>query len=308
MKTPVALLIFNRPDKTEKVLEVIRQIKPRKLLVVADGPRQDHPSDAERCKATRAVIDTVDWYCEVLKNYSDTNLGCGLRPATGISWVFEQVEEAIILEDDCLPHPTFFRYCDELLALYRDEEKIMHIAGTNILPDHNKQYSYLYSRLVPIWGWATWRRAWKYFNFEMQDWPDYKLSSDFDYFGKQKENVYKVFEDHYSNQISDSWDARWAFSCTVNHGISIIPKTNLIQNIGFGNQSTHTAQEPSWMRKLSCEEMKFPLKHPDSLQPNQSFDQKYLELMNSKEKLAIRLQRLIERKMKSFTGSVHEKS
>ena len=114
MKTPVALLIFKRPETTAKVFEAIRQAKPPKLLVVADGPRADQPGEVEKCAAARAIIDTVDWDCEVLKNYSDVNLGCGLRPATGINWVFEQVEEAILFEDDCLPHPTFFQFCEEL--------------------------------------------------------------------------------------------------------------------------------------------------------------------------------------------------
>jgi hypothetical protein len=131
LKTPVALIIFKRPDTTERVFETIRQAKPPKLLVVADGPRTDQPGEAEKCAATRAIIDRVDWDCEVLKNYSDSNLGCGLRPATGISWVFEQVEEAIVLEDDCVPHPTFFRFCEELLEYYRHDERIMSISGIN---------------------------------------------------------------------------------------------------------------------------------------------------------------------------------
>ena len=172
LTTPVAFLIFNRPDTTARVFEAIRQAKPPKLLVVADGPRPDRPDDVEKCKAARAIIDRVDWACEVLTNYSDLNLGCGKRPATGITWVFEQVEEAIIFEDDCLPHPSFFRFCEELLNYYRHDERIMVISGNNFQFGRNRtDDSYYFSRYNHIWGWASWRRAWEYFDYDLKLWP-----------------------------------------------------------------------------------------------------------------------------------------
>src|SRR5262245_26909140 len=131
MRTPVAFIVFNRPDLTERVFAEIARARPPKLLVVADGPRPDVAGEAEKCVATRAIIDRVDWQCDVLTNYSDRNLGCGRRPSSGLRWVFEQVEEAIILEDDCLPHPTFFQFCEELLERYRDDKRVMHISGNN---------------------------------------------------------------------------------------------------------------------------------------------------------------------------------
>ena len=133
LTTPVAFIIFKRPDTTRKVFEEIRRAKPPKLLVIADGPRPNIVGEAEKCAAARAIIDSVDWECEVLKNYSDENLGCKQRVSSGLDWVFDNVEEAIILEDDCLPHPTFFRFCEELLEKYRDDERVMKIDGTNIL-------------------------------------------------------------------------------------------------------------------------------------------------------------------------------
>ena len=143
LTTPVAFIIFNRPDTTEQVFQRIREAKPKKLLVIADGPRENRIGEDEKCAKTRAIIDQVDWDCEVLKNYSSINLGCGKRPATGITWVFEQVEEAIILEDDCLPHPTFFRFCQEMLQRYATDERIMHISGNNFQFKENKtKYSY----------------------------------------------------------------------------------------------------------------------------------------------------------------------
>ena len=160
MNSPVALIIFNRADTTEKVFAEIAKARPEKLFLIADGPRSNRPDDIGKCKAARAVIDRVDWDCKVYKNYSDTNMGCGLRPATGISWVFEYVDEAIILEDDCVPSQSFFRYCSELLNKYRDDERMMTISGMKT--DYGqKQRPYSYSfRLTPqtCGGWATWRR------------------------------------------------------------------------------------------------------------------------------------------------------
>src|SRR5712692_5523584 len=133
LTTPVALIIFNRPETTARVFAEIAKARPSRLLLVADGPRLDHPEDVEKCTATRAIVEQVDWPCEVLTNFSEANLGCKMRPVSGINWVFENVEEAIILEDDCLPHPSFFPFCQELLERYRDDQRVMMIGGTNLL-------------------------------------------------------------------------------------------------------------------------------------------------------------------------------
>lgn len=169
MSTPIALIIFNRPDLTIRVFSKIARAKPKTLFVIADGPRSDHPGDIKKCAEARSIIESVDWDCTVHKNYSDINLGCGRRLASGISWVFEKVEEAIILEDDCLPHPTFFRFCKELLERYRDDERIMQINGQNFQHKSMRtSYSYLFSYSNNCWGWATWRRAWQHFDMEMR--------------------------------------------------------------------------------------------------------------------------------------------
>ena len=146
LTTPVAFIIFNRPDTTRIVFEEIKKAKPEKLLIIADGPRNNKPGEKERCAETRAIVENIDWECEVLRNYSDKNMGCKNRVASGLNWVFENVEEAIILEDDCLPDQSFFRYCQELLEKYRDDKRIMLIAGDNMLFENNKQkYSYYFS-------------------------------------------------------------------------------------------------------------------------------------------------------------------
>jgi hypothetical protein len=279
MKTPVALFVFNRPDTTYQVFETIRQAKPIKLLVVADGPRPNRSGEVEKCAEVRSIVNRVDWDCEVITNYADSNLGCKRRVSSGLDWVFNIVEEAIILEDDCLPDPSFYRFCEELLEAYRHDGQVMHIGGTNLNPMESLDCSFLYSRLVPIWGWATWRRAWQLYDIKMKLWPSYRESSDIDYFGTQSKEVYRVFQANYCNQV-DSWDGQWAFSCVVNNGLSIIPKTNLVKNIGFRNDATHTTKASAYA-STPIQPISFPLIKPTVKSPNQDFDEKYLKVLNN---------------------------
>lgn len=265
LTTPVAFLIFNRPDTTEQVFEEIRRVKPPKLLVVADGPRQDRTSEVEKCAAARAVIDRVDWPCEVLTNYSDVNLGCRRRVSSGLNWVFDTVEEAIILEDDCLPHSTFFRFCEELLEKYRDDERIALIAGTNYQFGRKRtNFSYYFSRYNHIWGWASWRRAWKDYDVEMNSWPEVRDGEWlYDLLGEDVARYWMAnFERAYTGKI-DTWDYQWTFACWIHNGLSILPNVNLVSNIGFGEEATHTKNSESKVANLPMEEMGFPLIHPN---------------------------------------------
>jgi hypothetical protein len=243
LSTPVAFIIFNRPDTTAKVFEAIRQAKPQKLLVVADGARNDRSNEAEKCAAARAVIDRVDWECEVLTNYSDINLGCKRRVSSGIDWVFSQVEEAIILEDDCLPAPSFFQFCETLLKKYRHDERIMMISGDNFYPEDDRvKDSYYFSKYVHIWGWATWRRAWQHYDVDMSSWQDFRDrgllnavcndSIEAEYWLKTFNNV--------AENLVDTWDHQWVYTCWQQSGLSIMPSVNLISNIGFRDDATHT--------------------------------------------------------------------
>lgn len=185
VSTPVAFFIFNRPVLTEIVFEAIAKAKPKKLLVVADGPR--FAEEEEKCqKARAAVIDKINWECEVLTNFSDRNQGCKYRVSSGLDWVFSEVEEAIILEDDCLPAPSFFRFCETLLARYRDDERVMTISGDNFqLGNSRTEYSYYFSKYTHIWGWASWRRAWQHYDVDMKSWTD----------DKKLDIIYSVCED-----------------------------------------------------------------------------------------------------------------
>jgi hypothetical protein len=169
--TPVLFIIFNRPGTTQQVFDAIKQQKPKYLFVAADGPRPDKPDDKEKCKATRAIIDQVDWDCNLKTLFRDENRGCGYGPAEAITWFFDHVEEGIILEDDCLPSPYFFKFCSVILERYKSDTRIGIISGTNPLIRWNiNQKDYIFSRFGSTWGWATWRRAWMYFDHEMNNW------------------------------------------------------------------------------------------------------------------------------------------
>ena len=265
LDVPVAFLVFNRPDTTERVFAEIARAKPAKLLVVADGPRSNRPGEAEKCAETRAIIESVDWNCEVLTNYSDVNLGCKRRVSSGLDWVFENVEEAIILEDDCVPHPTFFRYCEELLDRYRDDRRIMAISGDNFQFGRRRSpYSYYFSRYNHEWGWATWRRAWQHYDVTMSVWPEIRDGAWLqDILGKTMQGAYwhRAFDTVYEGKI-DTWDYQWTFACWLQNGLTILPNVNLVSNIGYGEAATHTRSTESPLANMRIEAIQFPLMHP----------------------------------------------
>ncbi len=240
LQIPVAFLVFNRPDTTARVFEAIRGARPRKLLLVADGPRPSRPGEAERCAEVRAIVDRVDWPCEVRRSFSDVNLGCGRRISTGLAWVFEQEERAIILEDDCLPHSDFFRFCEALLDRYSDDDRVMMIGGTNFLLDElNLAESFFFSRYFAIWGWATWRRAWARYDFTMSQWPTLRDSNQLEVFYRQpymRERMTRLFDLVHRREL-DTWDLQWFHACLFNNALSITPRRNLISNIGV--EGTH---------------------------------------------------------------------
>ncbi len=278
LTTPVAFIIFNRPDTTARVFEAIRQAKPPKLLVIADGAREDKPGEAEKCTAARAIINQVDWECEVLTNYSDVNLGCRQRVSSGLDWVFEQVEEAIILEDDCLPHPTFFRYCQELLEKYRDDERIMMISGDNFQFGLNRtEYSYYFSNYGHIWGWASWRRAWTKYDDSMQIWTELRNNGWLNHVLQNDQAVAhwsRIFQGVYDG--FNTWDYIWQYTLWANSGLTILPHINLVSNIGFGS-GTHTITNNNKLANMKLQALEFPLQHPPFVIRNTQADN-YTEL------------------------------
>ena len=244
-ETAVAFFIFNRSDTTQIVFDEIRKAKPKKLFVIADGPRNGKTGEAEKCWAARKIIEAVDWDCEVLTNFSEKNLGCKNRIVSGISWVFEHVEAAIILEDDCVPDGSFFNFCSIMLDKYKDDTRVMMISGTNLLFDNDfVEGTYYFSQFFSIWGWATWGRAWSQYDIKMSKWPEFKKR-------KIIRSIYKnglfikyietIFDDMFEEK-DDTWDWQWFFSGLVQRGLCIVPGKNLISNIGIDGTHSQNAQ------------------------------------------------------------------
>jgi len=247
MNTPVAFLVFNRPEQTCRVFERIRQAQPRQLLVVCDGPRPHVPTDGERVEEVHQIIARgVDWPCEVLTNYAPANMGCGERVASGLDWVFSLVEEAIILEDDCLPDASFFTFCEAMLERYRHDERVMHINGTNFVASYVRpDSSYFFSKYVWVWGWATWRRAWCHYDPTMATWETRAKALD-DSFDTRKEKAFwlSVFNEARADwSKANTWDYQWMYSCWTRDGLSLFPSVNLVENLGFGVDATHTTSD-----------------------------------------------------------------
>jgi len=278
-ETPILFIIFNRPDTAEKVFNAIKKIKPKKLFVSADGPRENKPGEKEKCLATRKIIDQVDWECEVYKKYSDVNLGCKLGVSSGIDWFFKNVEQGIILEDDCLPAQSFFKFCEELLEKYKNNDKIMMISGDNFQNGRQRgDGSYYFSKFSHIWGWATWRRAWEHYSVNMEGYPKFKQDKKINAIWS-KEYIRKywldTFDQAYENKI-DTWDYQWAFSIWKMDGLCVIPNYNLISNIGFRDDATHT-KSANKLANQKIQSMDI-IKHPFKIEQNKKADNYYSKI------------------------------
>ncbi len=265
LSTPVALILAPRMDTVVPVLEAIKNANASILYVVADAGWS--PKTVENFKRVKELIAKIDW-CEVHTNYADENMGAKMRLASGISWVFEHEERAIILEHDCLPDPSFFHYCENLLEYYANDNRIMHIGGNNFFKRFGSDYespdSYFFTHVPHIWGWATWRRAWQYYDVNITKWPE----------AQKRKLLYSVFKDdavafrwenrfqeYYENRIN-SWDGQWTFTVLSQGGLSINPNVNLVSNIGFGSEALSCKDENDPLANISSEQMSFPLKHP----------------------------------------------
>ena len=272
---PVTLIIFNRPHTTERVFSVIRSVRPKTLLVVADGPRPGNPTDADNCSRARAIATAVDWPCDFRTEFSETNLGCGKRPASGIDWVFHQVDRAIILEDDCLPHPSFFPFVRELLDRFADDERVMAVCGATKRICSSSATSYYFSRYPRPTGWATWRRAWRHYDYQMALWPQAKREGWLESCGVGPGALKRLshrFDSTHAGRRTN-WDYQWLFTCLHRSGLAVIPNKNLVEHIGYGPDATHgTRPEP---HPILRETMDFPLVHPKSVIPDLACDSAY---------------------------------
>jgi len=273
LKTPVVFLIFRRPDLTARVFETIRQAQPAKLLIVADGARNEE--EAILCQQTRAVTEQINWDCEVLRNYSDINLGCRQRISSGITWAFEQVEEAIILEDDCLPHPDFFRYCDELLKLYRNDTRIFSVCGSNFQQGHLRgNASYYFSIHGDSWGWATWKRAWLHYKEAEVNWFDFRDSEQFkNIFTIPQEINYwtEILDELFIHKRPSTWDYQWWLASWMNSGLHVWPNVCLVSNIGWDERGNNTFGSDNPFAHISTQSIN-SLTHPKYVIPDRNAD------------------------------------
>lgn len=242
---PVLLVAWRRPHTIRQVIDAIRPIAPTRMFIACDGADPSHPGEQERVMETRAVLErAIDWPCTVERRFADVHQGCRLGVSRAITWFFERVEEGIILEDDCVPHPDFFTYCASLLARYRNDDRVWCISGDNFQDGHWRgDGSYYFSRYPHCWGWASWRRCWTYFDSDLQRWPALRSSGLLEsMFEDPIERGYwsAIWQRLYAEGVPDSWAYRWTFTCLLHGGLTALPNRNLVENIGFGADATHT--------------------------------------------------------------------
>ena len=279
---PVLFIIFNRPDTTKKVFERISKVRPKTLFIAADGARPEKCGEDEKCKKCREIVNLIDWDCNVFTDFSDQNLGCKKRVSSAITWAFSKVDKLIIIEDDVLPGDGFFEYMEELLLRYANDNRIMMVSGANIgLSEFEECASYGFSRFAYIWGWGTWKRAWRLYDVDVTLWPEAEKKCMLEryFYDSYVVNEYRKYFQMVHNGGIDTWDYQWVFCLLSNSGLCIVPKYNLITNIGFGKEATHTFNEDDPMGNLKIVPMQFPLVHPKMYFPmdvykKQSFSDK----------------------------------
>jgi len=271
----VLLIVFNRPDATRQVFDAIRQAKPQRLFVKADGPRPDRKDDEERCQMVRQICSRVDWDCELLCNFSDSNVGCRRNVAEGINWFFEHVEEGIILEDDCLPCSSFFYFCKELLERYRLDDRIMQISGSNYLfGKKTTEASYYFSKRNDVWGWATWRRAWKYFDEAFKDYDRKQAVSIVNnYFGDIRQaKLFQMYLDEAYGRNVSVWSTQWTYAICRQNGLIAVSNVNMVKNIGFNREATHGSGD-SWSLYSNAEVREIDvIRHPQCVEHDREAD------------------------------------
>ncbi len=288
LDTPVVLTIFNRPDLTKLVFQAIAQARPKRLFVLADGPRS--PDEAELCARTRAVTETVDWDCDVKADFSEVNLGCRRRCASGFDWVFSQVDAAIFLDDDCVPDPTFFPFCEAMLEHYRDDMRVMMITGSNYLESWKADsQSYHFSYFGSPWGWASWRRAWKFYDVTMKSWGDEEIKARIrDVLADEECFVFQArrFDALYANPGDrHSWDLPWSFARLLQSGLTVVPAVNLISNrgcVGGGNALPPTHP----IANLPTAPISYPIRFQVSVSVDRLYDQRHIRRFTARDQIS----------------------
>jgi len=274
VSTAIAFIVFNRPAQTAQTFAAIKAERPRQLFIIADGPRPGHPSDAQRCAAVRALVSQVDWPCDVHREFADANLGCKQRVSSGLDWVFGQVERAIVLEDDCLPHRDFFSFCDAMLEHYAEDERVWVVTGNNFQDgQRHGNGSYYFSKFSHCWGWASWRRAWTHYDSEITFWPQWQASQHWQELTPdliERQHWERLFDRAYRKKV-DTWDYQWMASVWYHRGLTATPNVNLVRNIGFGEDATHTRSTRNKLADLTTKPLG-ELTHPRHVEQNVAAD------------------------------------
>jgi hypothetical protein len=271
MHVPVLFIIFNKREETKRVFSVIRDQRPTQLFIAADGPRLEMEGEDEKCRYVQDwVLQHIDWECDVKTLFRDRNIGCGRGPSEAISWFFEHVEEGIILEDDCLPNATFFRFSEDLLKRFRNNPRISMISGNNFqrVQPMPLAADYYFSVFPSSNGWATWKRSWQGFDYHLSSWPqvDKRKLSKFLFHDKCYSHWWITFFDRfYQLKPNDSWDYQFHYQCMVRNQLAIIPKANLVKNIGYGPDATHSQNPDSYFANVPTHEFEFPIRHPEQI-------------------------------------------
>lgn len=259
-----------------QIFAAIRAARPKKLWIHADGPRKNRPGEAEKCTAVRALFDEIDWPCEVVKLFRDENWGLKKGLADALKQFFQVEKTGIILEDDQLPDPSFFPFCEQLLEKYKADERVMHISGLNNILEttYSESASYRFTNYAIVGAWATWARAWKHFDPTLADLDKFRKSGRFDSFlpnPLSRRYLLEKFEAVRAGRL-DSWAFPWFFSVAKMGGLGILPVQNLVESIGVGVvEATNTTQ--NFPRILPAGTMPFPLRHPENMERDPAFDQ-----------------------------------
>jgi len=274
-KPPILFIIFGNPDTTAQVFEQIRQIQPERFYIAADAHRPYKKGEEQRCEETRKIINRIDWNCEVKTLFQDKNMGPKIAISTAITWFFEHEEQGVILEHDCLPDPSFFSYCEELLEKYKDDTRIGHISGNNFLPNIiDKNLSYDFCSCTHIWGWATWRRVWKNYDVNFPFWNEQKDKCSFLFCNAWDKIYFSSFiSDVLSNRNGiNTWDTQYWLTLRLQNQLSIYPAVNLVTNIGLGDPNAVHTSKKNEKHSIPASNIHFPLKHPQYVLRNKKLD------------------------------------
>ena len=274
IKTPVVLFVYKRPKKTKQILNQINRANVERLFIVGDGPKK--VSDQPKCEKVKDLILDNKFDFEVVSTFSDNNLGLKERFSTGLDWVFNTVDRAIILEDDTYPSIKFFHFCECLLEHYDGDKRVWDITGTNHFNKwNNNPYDYHFSYQGSSWGWATWRESWIKYDKDMNLWGNKNVRIALENVLCEEglyEYAKRVYSKTYFGEI-DTWDYQWGFARQINNGLSVVPKVNLIDNIGIDDASTHGMKDNPLI-PTEVYDIELPLKHPPYISPDRKYDKK----------------------------------